>query len=46
MKNKIKVKSVIVEMDGDEMTRIMWKMVKETLLFPVWICSLSITTCI
>jgi isocitrate dehydrogenase len=34
MKNKIKVKSVIVEMDGDEMTRIMWKMVKETLLFP------------
>ncbi|MCX5834283.1 MAG: NADP-dependent isocitrate dehydrogenase [Deltaproteobacteria bacterium] len=31
---KIKVKSPIVEMDGDEMTRIMWKMVKEKLLFP------------
>ena len=31
---KIKVKSKIVEMDGDEMTRIMWKMVKEKLLDP------------
>ncbi|DAC72317.1 MAG TPA: NADP-dependent isocitrate dehydrogenase [Thermoplasmata archaeon] len=32
--NKIKVKNVIVEIDGDEMTRVMWKMVKEKLLFP------------
>jgi len=32
--NKIKVKTPIVEMDGDEMTRIMWKMVKEKLLLP------------
>jgi isocitrate dehydrogenase len=31
---KIKVKNTIVEIDGDEMTRIMWKMVKEKLLFP------------
>jgi isocitrate dehydrogenase len=31
---KIKVKTRIVEIDGDEMTRIMWKMVKEKLLFP------------
>ncbi|HPL64559.1 MAG TPA: NADP-dependent isocitrate dehydrogenase [Syntrophales bacterium] len=31
---KIKVKTPIVEMDGDEMTRIMWKMVKEKLLCP------------
>ncbi len=31
---KIKVKSTIVEIDGDEMTRVMWKMVKEKLLFP------------
>lgn len=31
---KIKVKSTIVEIDGDEMTRIMWKMVKEKLLLP------------
>jgi isocitrate dehydrogenase len=32
--DKIKVENPIVEMDGDEMTRIMWKMVKEKLLFP------------
>ncbi|MBN1280267.1 MAG: NADP-dependent isocitrate dehydrogenase [Candidatus Thermoplasmatota archaeon] len=31
---KIKVKSTIVEIDGDEMTRVMWKMVKDTLLLP------------
>jgi len=31
---KINVKSTIVEIDGDEMTRIMWKMVKEQLLLP------------
>ncbi len=30
---KISVKTPIVEMDGDEMTRIIWKMVKEKLLF-------------
>ncbi len=34
MVNKIKVKTTLVEMDGDEMTRIMWKMVKDKLLFP------------
>jgi isocitrate dehydrogenase len=32
--NKIIVKSPLVEMDGDEMTRIMWKMVKDKLLLP------------
>ena len=32
--NKIKVKNTIVEIDGDEMTRVMWKMVKEKLLLP------------
>ena len=32
--NKIRVKTPIVEMDGDEMTRIMWKMVKDQLLLP------------
>ena len=31
---KIKVKSNIVEIGGDEMTRIIWKMVKEKLLLP------------
>jgi isocitrate dehydrogenase len=34
MTGKIKVKTAIVEMDGDEMTRIMWQMVKGKLLFP------------
>ena len=33
-KEKIKVKTAIVEMDGDEMTRIMWRMVKDKLLLP------------
>ena len=32
--SKIKVKTTLVEMDGDEMTRIMWALVKEKLLFP------------
>jgi isocitrate dehydrogenase len=34
MSGKIKVKTTVVEMDGDEMTRIMWEMVKNKLLFP------------
>ena len=29
---KIKMTVPIVEMDGDEMTRILWKMIKENLL--------------
>ncbi|MFH1080222.1 MAG: NADP-dependent isocitrate dehydrogenase [Pseudomonadota bacterium] len=33
-KRKIKVKLPLVELDGDEMTRIMWRMVKDTLIFP------------
>lgn len=32
--NKINVKTPIVEIDGDEMARVMWKMVKDKLLFP------------
>ena len=31
---KIKMATPIVEMDGDEMTRILWKMIKEHLLEP------------
>jgi len=31
---KIKVKTTVVEMDGDEMTRIMWQFVKDKLIFP------------
>jgi len=30
----ITVKNPIVEMDGDEMTRIMWQMIKEKLILP------------
>ena len=32
--SKIKVKKPIVEMDGDEMTRIIWSMIKEKLILP------------
>jgi len=32
--DKIKVKTTLVEMDGDEMTRIMWQFVKDKLIFP------------
>ena len=31
---KIKVANPVVEMDGDEMTRIIWKMIKERLILP------------
>lgn len=31
---KVRVKGTLVELDGDEMTRVMWKMVKEKLLLP------------
>ncbi len=34
MTKKIKVKTTLVEMDGDEMTRVMWQMVKDKLLLP------------
>ena len=34
MTNKIKMTTPLVEMDGDEMTRIIWKMVKDILLTP------------
>jgi isocitrate dehydrogenase len=31
---KIKVKNPVVEMDGDEMTRIIWKLIKDQLIHP------------
>ncbi len=34
MAKKIVMKNAIVEMDGDEMTRVMWAMIKERLLAP------------
>ncbi len=32
--SKIKVQNPVVELDGDEMTRIIWKMIKEELILP------------
>ncbi|MDR2533144.1 MAG: NADP-dependent isocitrate dehydrogenase [Oscillospiraceae bacterium] len=32
--NKIKMTTPLVEMDGDEMTRVIWKMIKDILLLP------------
>lgn len=34
MSDKIQMKTPLVEMDGDEMTRVIWKMIKEILLEP------------
>ncbi|MDO4296120.1 MAG: NADP-dependent isocitrate dehydrogenase [bacterium] len=34
MAEKIQMKTPLVEMDGDEMTRILWKMIKDELLLP------------
>ena len=31
---KIQMQTPLVEMDGDEMTRILWKMIKDELLYP------------
>ena len=32
--SKIKVENPIVELDGDEMTRIIWQMIKDKLILP------------
>lgn len=34
---KIQMKTPLVEMDGDEMTRIMWQMIKDELFYPILI---------
>jgi isocitrate dehydrogenase len=34
MSSKIKVEGTVVELDGDEMTRIIWKLIKDTLILP------------
>ena len=34
MSTKIQMKTPLVEMDGDEMTRILWQMIKDELLIP------------
>ncbi|MAC07630.1 MAG: isocitrate dehydrogenase (NADP(+)), partial [SAR116 cluster bacterium] len=32
--SRIKVKTPVVEIDGDEMTRIIWEKIKDKLIFP------------
>ncbi len=32
--DKIQMKTPLVEMDGDEMTRVLWQMIKDTLILP------------
>ncbi|MFW6227550.1 MAG: isocitrate/isopropylmalate family dehydrogenase, partial [Bacteroidota bacterium] len=32
--SKIVVKNPVVELDGDEMTRVIWRFIKEKLIFP------------
>ena len=32
--SKIKVENPIVDLDGDEMTRIIWRLIKEKLILP------------
>ena len=34
MAQKIKVANPVVELDGDEMTRIIWKFIKDKLILP------------
>jgi isocitrate dehydrogenase len=34
MMNKIKVEGTVVELDGDEMTRIIWQFIKDSLILP------------
>ena len=32
--NKIKVKTPVVDLDGDEMTRVIWQQIKDKLILP------------
>ena len=40
---KIKVKNPLVELDGDEMTRIIWAFIKDKLIKPYLEINLNIT---
>ena len=40
---KIKMTTPLVEMDGDEMTRILWQMIKDELLIPLSTLKQTIT---
>lgn len=41
---RIKVANPIVDIDGDEMTRIIWQMIKDKLVFPSWTSSWTTMT--
>jgi isocitrate dehydrogenase len=41
---KIKVEGVVVELDGDEMTRIIWQFIKDRLIHPYSTSPSSTTT--
>ena len=41
---KIKVQNKVVELDGDEMTRIIWSFIKEQLILPYLDLDLKYTT--
>ena len=41
---KIKVANPVVELDGDEMTRIIWQFIKDKLIHPYLTSILNITT--
>ena len=34
MQSKIKVENPVVDLDGDEMTRIIWQLIKDKLILP------------
>ena len=42
---KITMTTPLVEMDGDEMTRVLWKIIKDELLLP-YICLLYTSRCV
>ncbi len=41
--SKIKVTGTVVELDGDEMTRIMWQFIKDSLILPYLDVNLTAT---
>ena len=43
--NKIKVANPVVDLDGDEMTRIIWDFIKEKLIHPYLDLNIEYTIC-
>ena len=44
IEQKIVVKNPVVELDGDEMTRIIWKKIREEVRLDVWTCAYEVLT--